>query len=128
MTPRLEEALRLLRLAGRDRDTFDLLFPLERADPVVLGFHAQQAVEKALKAALVHSGGDLLRTHDLVALGHEVAARGRALPVSLESLRALNPFAVEYRYDDESAPSLSRKAMAATLAAVVDWAGDTVSG
>jgi hypothetical protein len=63
-----------------------------------------------------------------VALGHAVAACGWALPVSLEALRALNPFAVEYRYDDEYAPALSREAMAATLAAVMDWAGDAVSG
>lgn len=28
MTPQLEEAHRLLRLARRDQETFDLLFPL----------------------------------------------------------------------------------------------------
>jgi hypothetical protein len=56
------------------------------------------------------------------------AGAAGALPVSLEALRALNPFAVEYRYDDESAPALSREAMAATLAVVMDWAGDAVSG
>ncbi|MEW6292519.1 MAG: HEPN domain-containing protein [Pseudomonadota bacterium] len=53
MTPQREEALRLLRLARRDRETFELLLPLERASLVALGFHAQQAVEKALKAVAV---------------------------------------------------------------------------
>ena len=50
MTPALDEARRLLRLALRDSDTFALLFPLPQATMAALGFHAQQAVEKALKA------------------------------------------------------------------------------
>ena len=50
MTPALDEARRLLRLALRDSDTFALLFPLPQAAMAALGFHAQQAVEKALKA------------------------------------------------------------------------------
>lgn len=50
MTPAREEARRLLRLARRDSDTFALLLPLPKATMAALGFHAQQAVEKALKA------------------------------------------------------------------------------
>ncbi len=50
MTPRLEEAKRLLRLARRDQETFDLLLPLPQANLAALGFHAQQAAEKSLKA------------------------------------------------------------------------------
>lgn len=56
MTPQREEALRLLRLARRDRETFDLLLPLQKAGLAALGFHAQQASEKALKAAMVSLG------------------------------------------------------------------------
>ena len=44
MTPALEEAHRLLRLALRDRDTFALLLPLTKATLAAIGFHAQQAV------------------------------------------------------------------------------------
>jgi hypothetical protein len=47
MQPALEEALRLLRLAHRDAATFALLNPLPQASLSALGFHAQQAVEKA---------------------------------------------------------------------------------
>ena len=53
MTPALEEAHRMLRLARRDRDTFDLLRPLMQANLSALGFHAQQAVEKALKSVAI---------------------------------------------------------------------------
>ena len=53
MTPALEEAQRLLRLALRDRDTFELLRALPQASMAAIGFHAQQAVEKAIKSVCV---------------------------------------------------------------------------
>lgn len=62
MTPQREEALCLLRLAKRDRETFDLLLPLPKASLAALGFHAQQAAEKALKAVAVSLGLEVPRT------------------------------------------------------------------
>lgn len=127
MTPQREEALRLLRLARRDRDTFDLLFPLPKASLTALGFHAQQAAEKALKAVAVLLGLDVPRTHDLAALGQLMLDAGTALPLTVDQLRSLNPFAVEYRYDDELIPAISREALAASLAVVMDWAEQKTS-
>jgi HEPN domain-containing protein len=127
MTPQREEALRLLRLARRDRDTFDLLFPLPKASLTALGFHAQQASEKALKAVAVLLGLDVPRTHDLAALGQLMLDAGTALPLTVDQLRSLNPFAVEYRYDDELIPAISREALAASLAVVMDWAEQKTS-
>lgn len=121
MTPQREEALRLLRLARRDRDTFDLLLPLPKASLAALGFHAQQAAEKALKAVAVLRGLEAPRTHDLAALGQMMLDAGTVLPLTIDQLRSLNPFAVEYRYDDELIPAISREALAATLAAVMGW-------
>jgi len=46
-------------------------------------------------------GLEIGRTHDLAALGQAIPDSGQALPVSIDELRALNPFAVEFRYDDE---------------------------
>ena len=127
MTPQREEALRLLRLARRDRDTFELLLPLPKASLAALGFHAQQAAEKALKAVAVLLGLEVPRTHDLAALGQAVLDNGTALPLTVDQLRSLNPFAVEYRYDDELIPATSREALAATLAVVIDWAEQKAS-
>lgn len=127
MTPQREEALRLLRLARRDRDTFDLLLPLEKASLAALGFHAQQAAEKALKAVAVLLGLEVPRTHDLAALGQAILDDGAALPLTIDQLRSLNPFAVEYRYDDELIPAISREALAVTLAVVLDWAEQKTS-
>lgn len=100
MTPALEEAHRLLRLAQRDGATFALLYPIPQASMAALGFHAQQAVEKALKAVCTKQGIEVRRTHDLAALGQSVLSHGTALPISVDALRSLNPFAVEFRYDD----------------------------
>jgi HEPN domain-containing protein len=127
MTPQREEALRLLRLARRDRETFDLLLPLPKASLAALGFHAQQAAEKALKAVATLLGREVPRTHDLAALGQAVLDSGTALPLTVDRLRSLNPFAVEYRYDDELIPAIAREALATMLAAVMDWADQKLS-
>lgn len=126
MTPQREEALRLMRLAQRDRETFDLLFPLPQTHLAPLGFHAQQAVEKALKAAAVLAGVEVPRTHDLAALGQRLLDKGVALPLAVDDLRSLNPFAVEYRYDDEIVPATNREELAAKLSAIMAWAGQIV--
>ncbi len=63
------------------------------------GFHAQQAAEKLLKAALLAGGVVCPRTHrlgDLLDLGYD---RGLPLPEEFEELNRLTPFAVEYRYE-----------------------------
>ena len=48
MTPALEEAQRLFRLALRDRGTVELLLPLPQASIAAIGFHAQQSVKSRL--------------------------------------------------------------------------------
>ncbi|MBC7376015.1 MAG: HEPN domain-containing protein [Burkholderiaceae bacterium] len=122
MTPALEEAQRLLRLALRDSDTFDLLLPLAKAPMAALGFHAQQAVEKALKAVCTLRKLEVRRTHDLAALAQALVVDGITLPFSLDEFRALNPFAVEYRYDDEITSSMTREELNNTLTKIIGWA------
>lgn len=122
MTPALEEASRLLRLARRDRETFELLMPLSKASLAALGFHAQQSVEKALKAVCTLRGIEVRRTHDLAALGQAILDAGDVLPLSLDELRVLNPFAVEFRYDDEIVSTMTRNELDARLAVILAWA------
>lgn len=127
MTPPREEARRLLRLARRDRETFDLLLPLPQASVAALGFLAQQSVEKALKAVAVSRGVEVRRTHDLAALGEALLADGGALPVTVDDLRSLNPYAVEFRYDDEIVPTTTRAELETLLSAVLQWAQQCVA-
>ncbi len=122
MTPQAEEVLRLLRLAKRDQGTFGLLLSMPQSELSALGFHAQQSAEKALKAVTVHAGLTMPRTHDLVALGSLLTDSGVELPVSADELRLLNPFAVEFRYDDEIVALVTRDQLADMLAAILEWA------
>jgi len=128
MTPQLEEAQRLLRLARRDHETFDLLFPLPKASLAALGFLAQQSAEKALKSVAALRSIEIRRTHDLVALGQAILDDGGVLPLTADELRSLNPFAVEFRYDDESIPATTREELETFLSAVLAWAERLVEG
>jgi HEPN domain-containing protein len=64
-------------------------------------YHAQQAVEKTLKAYLVFHRRPLLRTHDLVALLAACCEVEPALAELDETCRRLNAFAVEARYPSD---------------------------
>lgn len=76
---------------------------------LVFGFHAQQAVEKLLKALLSQLGRRYPRTHDLERLEKDLLAAGEALPATPTVLADLNDYAVELRYDDPlPPPALSR--------------------
>jgi len=126
MTPAHEEARRLLRLAHRDRETFELLIPLPKASIAALGFHAQQSAEKALKAVCALRRIEVRRTHDLAALGQAILDAGDALPLPLDELRVLNPFAVEFRYDDEITSTMTRDELDARLSVVLSWASQRI--
>jgi len=126
MTPQLEEARRLLRLARRVQETFDLLYPLPKASLAALGFNAQQAVEKSLKAVATLRGIEIRRTHDLTALVQGIENDGASLPLDIEALRRLNPFAVEYRYNDEIIPATSRDELREMLSVIIDWATNII--
>lgn len=103
-----EEAERLLRLARRDQRAFDnLLATAEAEDFPSAAFHAQQAVEKSLKAALCLAGVELRRTHDLLELAGDIEAAGMILPVANDDLLRLTPYAVEFRYDDQALPLIT---------------------
>ena len=122
MTPALEEAQRLLRLALRDSETFELLLPLPQASVAAIGFHAQQSIEKALKSIGTLHGLEVRRTHDLVALAQALVDSGQTLPASMDQFRQLNPFAVEFRYDDEFNISITRTELSNIVTNVLDWA------
>jgi len=63
------------------------------------GFHAQQAVEKLLKALLSQMGIAFEYTHDVVRIAAQLKQLGIDLPVTPMGLDDLNRYAVVYRYD-----------------------------
>lgn len=128
MTPTLEEANRLLHIARSDRDAFLVLRDAPHIRLSVTCFHAQQAVEKALKAVLTAKGVPFRRIHELSELAQLLVDQGLSLPVPLEQLEALNPYAVVFRYDDTEIETLTRQQAQDIMDAVLAWAEGIVSG
>ncbi|MDP2792913.1 MAG: HEPN domain-containing protein [Sulfurisoma sp.] len=124
MTPQLEEALRLLRLAQRDCEVLEILAETGDKTHAAAGFHAQQAVEKALKALLCAHDVDFPRTHDLEGLLKRLAGTGDTPPTPVQKLRALTPYAVDFRYDDEPVRLLATGEMRAIVDEVIGFVAD----
>jgi HEPN domain-containing protein len=98
--------------------------------PQQVAFHAQQAVEKALKAALVRAGVDFPRTHDLQELVELVAETDHPLPDELLEAVSLTPFAVQHRYPGEEDPPGEEEIRSALALAdkAVAWARERLQG
>jgi len=122
MTPQREEAERFMRMARRDEAAFRALLSSATVDFAVACFHAQQAVEKALKAIMFLHGVEFRRTHDLEELSGTLADAGVNIPLEEDELRRLTPYAVEFRYDDEPMLLVSPEQSIAYTSRVLAWA------
>ena len=94
-----EQLALLLAKADQDEYVLDKFLDDAQAPVEIFGFHAQQAVEKLFKAALVAAGSAYPQTHRLAELIDLIRNCGVDLPDEFEELRYLTPFAVEFRYD-----------------------------
>ena len=81
-------------------------------------FHAQQGVEKRLKAFLIHAGVEFPFTHNLSKLVEACAGKDAEFRDLLPVVEPLTPYAVELRYDADFWPSreVAEKARAAAQA------------
>lgn len=87
---------------------------------VTIGFHAQQAAEKFLKALLVARQIEFPKTHDLGQLLDLVALDDVSLSSALRTVTALNPYGAATRYPADLPELTEADAQAAvTLAALV---------
>ncbi len=115
----------LLRRAKGDLQACRVLAEDADIDDSAVGFHAQQAVEKALKVVLVLAETELPRTHDLEMLVEQVQASGVKVPNELVSVEWLTPWAAELRYDEPAA--LDRAAALAAAERASSWAAELLS-
>ena len=113
-------------LLKADQDT--LVLEKLKSDPEIateiLGFHAQQAAEKMLKAALAYHQIKILFTHRLTDLIDSLRDHGVVFPQDLEEVRYLTPFAVEFRYsilDEEDNEAFDVQASLALLKRLRQW-------
>jgi HEPN domain-containing protein len=93
-----DEARLMLNAAYKDwRALTGMADPQVFADEI-FGFHAQQAVEKVLKAWLTLLGVEYPRTHDLSMLLNNLEELGQVVG-PFHDLIEFNPYAVQYRYE-----------------------------
>ncbi len=120
--PELEEAQLLLRKAREDADAVEKLASDEGIADSVVGFHAQQAAEKAMKAVLVSCGDEFPWTHDLRHLMDRLEGIATPLPDSLCEVRTLAPWAVEFRYGETIDDQLDREQALMLARDIIAWA------
>jgi HEPN domain-containing protein len=107
--------------AERDAQAFRKLADDPTLHDSLAGFHAQQAVEKALKAVLAHAGVAFRRTHDIAELLDLLDDCGLPAPSHADRLDELNPYAVEMRYGLIEPTGLDRLATAQWIEDVIVW-------
>ena len=117
------QIVQFLRKADADESALLLLASAARIDLAIIGFHAQQSVEKRLKAFLCFRKVAFPRTHDIQTLLDALSRSGVSVPVEIEASAELTPFAVTMRYDDiadeDDLPELRRLIHFSTL--VREW-------
>lgn len=118
----VDEARLLLLLAIEDAAAFRVLISSRSVRPATALFHAQQAVEKAIKAVLVLHGVPYGRTHDLVELGYRVEEAVPDVPFAIDGLIRLNPYAVAFRYWEPAIDLLEPEEAEEIVASVTVWA------
>jgi len=126
MTPNLEEAVRSLRMADKDMAVFDYI---KNAPGIALSsvcFHAQQAVEKSLKAVLYAHAIEFGRTHDLSHLSRLLSDADVAPPIPTGELQKLSPYAVVFRYDDTDIEIITREQAGQIAHDIRAWAGAVI--
>ena len=110
-----DHALALLEKARHDLVAGRATLATGQATDMVC-FHAQQAVEKSLKALLALRDVEYPRRHDLGELLELVGSLYPQAALPTEQLMALAPYAVEARYDEAWEPDAQEARRALELA------------
>jgi HEPN domain-containing protein len=121
-----EVAQLLLEKAAGDLAAAQLLAADERQADHVVGFHAQQAVEKSIKAVLASRQVEIPLSHDLAYL-IALAEDGGSVPPEVAGSAWLTPWAGGWRYDTEASP-IDRAHAVATAESAVSWGGSLADG
>jgi len=122
-----EHARALLEMARKDARALSGMQDREVFADEIFGFHAQQAVEKALKAWCAHRSITYPLTHDLSELLSLLREDGCTVEAFNDLLR-FNAFAVLFRYEalDEEAPNFDRERVVGEIDALLAHVAEQV--
>ena len=98
MTP-LDHSQMLLQKAAQDEALLQAHLEDEAMSAELFGFHAQQAIEKLLKAWLAARAIHYPKTHNLQTLVELLESQVAPMPPELTDLDRLTPYATVYRYE-----------------------------
>ena len=126
MTP-LDLAKAFLEKGREDEVLLERIIADEVVADALFGFHAQQAVEKYLKAVLAIDQEKPARTHALAVLADQCRDAGHALPERLGAISDLSRFTVQERYPLAVTPPIERAGALDLVARVRAWAQDIVA-
>ena len=93
----------------------------------IVGFHAQQAVEKALKSVLAFEDHAFPFTHNIAQLATLAAEAGHELPDALAEVDQLTPYGVRFRYGAIDLADLERQTASEWASTAVAWAESIVN-
>lgn len=93
---------KLIQKAEIDIKTIENLFKIDDSPPESICFHAQQAIEKYLKAYLQFLNIAYRHSHDLDYLIELIVSQDQYFNKFYEISDELTPFAVNIRYETES--------------------------
>jgi HEPN domain-containing protein len=127
MKSALDLAQRYLGLADRDITAFNKMKDDTDFHPTTTCFHAQQGIEKCLKAVLVLHGVAFRKTHDLDELVDELIAQQIPHPFAATALSVMNPYAVLLRYEEVEYAGVTPAEAAKIVMLVRSWAGEVVA-
>jgi HEPN domain-containing protein len=120
---RQRELARLLLLKARqDLALVQNVGDAETIADEIVGFHVQQAVEKAVKAVLTRLGIQYEYTHDLSLLYQQVVDAKTEPPTTLDAVEELTPFAVQFRYTLYTDLDFDRETGIRLAKSFVEWA------
>jgi HEPN domain-containing protein len=126
-TRQQELARWLLQKACQDLDLVVSVADSEAVADEIIGFHIQQAIEKAIKSALTRLGIQYEFTHDLSILYRQAENSGLTLPASIDAVEELTVFAVQFRYllyQEEQ--GFDRNAGLTLTERFIEWAGSII--
>ena len=112
----------LLSLAREDLAAAEALDRAERVSDAPVGFHGQQAVEKALKAVIASRDQDFPFTHDIGLLMQLCQDAGLELPADLTEADRLTPYAAAIRYGLGDPRAVSTADALRWAALAIEWA------
>ncbi len=126
MASKQDLAEQLLRRAETDAAGARAMLPIDEVADVLVCFHGQQAVEKALKAVLAARGVEFPFIHDISGLAKLCREAGAPLPGEMDGADLLTPYAAGLRYDDDTVHAIERETASSLASAAVKWARSLV--